>query len=248
MISAAANEQPQLIHWFADASAAAAAATSLSSDSSGESTAEPMLLLASSSSDGTSVSLQLVDAATASEVDSSTLPLPAAPYIQSGPPPKLVGAWLDTSKLLIKPGGSLQRTTAGGLLKRCQALLLWSDHQIVFVSNNTAQWTREEGLASGSSSVVVELPSVKGDKAAAGAAGGAAGGASGVSAAAGGSSSSRGGVWGLLADSSKFKRWVRLQVLSVLVQFKLNTQPEKEEFLDLRQELRWVEAPTGVSC
>jgi hypothetical protein len=44
---------------------------------------------------------------------------------------------------------------------------------------------------------------------------------------------------GLLRDNDKLKRWVRLQVLSVLVQFKLSSPQEHEEFLALRQALRW---------
>jgi hypothetical protein len=116
-------------------------------------------------------------------------------------------------------------------------LLLWSDDQLTLVSGGEVTWTREEALAAGTINLFIDLPAAR--RTAAAAAADAAGSSPAASAASA-------GLLGLLRDNQKLKRWVRLQVLSVLVQFKLSSQPEQDEFLQLRQALRWAAVQAEV--
>lgn len=215
--------------WVADAMAVAPAAATAASFSStdetrnqgteagtGSTAARSVLAVVSSSADGDSVTVQLLDAVSWTIVETSTVAVPAAAYPTSGPAPRVVAAWLDAHKYR-GPDSS-----KAGALKGCQLVLLWSDDQLSYVSGRQLLWSREEALAASISNLIIDLPAARQAAAAAGQQGGAA------------------GLLGLLQDQAKLKRWVRLQVLSVLVQFKLSTQQEQEEFLVLRQELRWV--------
>jgi hypothetical protein len=118
-------------------------------------------------------------------------------------------------------------------------LLLWSDDSLTFVEDGEVVWGREEALASVSSSLLVELPTGK----AAAPKGAAASDDDGSSGSSGGS---KGGLLGFLQDRDRLRSWVRLQMLSVLVQFKLNTDAERGEFDSLRQQLRCVSIVCGV--
>lgn len=168
--------------------------------------------------------MQLLDTASGDIVERANVALPAAAHPTSGPAPRVVAAWLDASK---RKGAA---AAGGSVLQGCRLLLLWSDDQITLVSGGEVSWTREEALASGTSNLFIDLPAARRAAAAAADAAGSSPQASAASA----------GLLGLLRDNEKLKRWVRLQVLSVLVQFKLSSVQEQEEFLTLRQALRWV--------
>jgi hypothetical protein len=218
--------------------AAAGSSSSSSSSSSGGAAGEQQLLLAlvASAADGSSMRVSLVDAATGTEAEAADVPVPPPAYPVAGPPAHVVAVWLDASRRGSSSGG-----TGAAALHGCRLLVLWSDDQLSFVEGGQQVWMREEGLASGVTSLMVDLPAARAaDKAAAAAA--AAAGDTGADSASSASTTAAlkqgGGVLGLVRDREVFKRWARLQVLSVLIQFKLNTGPEREEFLQLRQSLR----------
>ncbi|WIA18351.1 hypothetical protein OEZ85_009816 [Tetradesmus obliquus] len=201
--------------------AAAAASLAAATAASEGSPAASLVALAASSPDASSVIVQLLDTASGDIVERANVALPAAAHPTSGPAPRVVAAWLDASK---RKGAA---AAGGSVLQGCRLLLLWSDDQITLVSGGEVSWTREEALASGTSNLFIDLPAARRAAAAAADAAGSSPQASAASA----------GLLGLLRDNEKLKRWVRLQVLSVLVQFKLSSVQEQEEFLTLRQAL-----------
>jgi hypothetical protein len=208
--------------WFPEAAAVSPAAATAASEGS---PAASLLALASSNTDGSSVTVQLLDASSGDKVETATVAVPAAANPTSGPAPRVVAAWLDASK---RNGAAA--ASGSNALQGCRLLLLWSDDQITFASGGEVVWSREEALASVNSNLFIDLPAAR--RAAVAAAAGSAGGSPPAPAAA------SAGLLGLLRDKDKLKRYVRLQVLSVLVQFKLSSQQEQEEFLQLRQALR----------
>lgn len=194
----------QQTNWFPEATAAAPA------------TADSALLALASTTADQHAFVQLLDTSSGQLSAATTLQLPAVPYPQSGPSHRVSAVWLNADKCRAAAADSEMKLTKG-----CQLVLLWSDDQLSFVSNQTVTWTREEALAAGTSSTIIDLPAA-------------------ISAAASSQQqgSSKGGLIGLLQDKEKLKRWVRLQVLSVLVQFKLNHAEEAVEYHELRQALR----------
>jgi hypothetical protein len=208
--------------WFPDAAAAAPAAATAASEGT---PATSLIALATSAPDASSVTVQLVDTASGSIVETAHVAVPVAAHPTSGPAPHVVAAWLDAGKRNGAAAGS-------SALQGCRLLLLWSDDQITLVSAGKVAWTREEALGAGTSNLFIDLPAARRAAATAADSAGTSPPASAASA----------GLLGLLRDNEKLKRWVRLQVLSVLVQFKLSSQQEQEEFLQLRQALRWVAA------
>jgi hypothetical protein len=220
IVSVSSSGFMEQVHWSVGAAAAVAATAGDSSSSDGA-----VMGLVSASSDASSLSIKLVSAADGAEFGTAVVQMPAPSYPVSGPAATVVAAWLDASK--CKASGS----SKGGALSGCRLLVLWSDDQLTYVEDGEVAWSREEALATGSSSLISELPTAKA----------AAGGADAEDSSSGSSSgSSKGGLLGLLQDKERMKQWVRLQVLGVYVQFKLNTDAEKEEFYQLRQALRWV--------
>jgi hypothetical protein len=210
----------QQVHWVAGAAAAIAATAGDSSSSDGA-----VMGLVSASPDASSLSIKLVSAADGAELETADVQVPAPSHPVSGPAATVVAAWLDASKR------KASSSSKGGALTGCRLLILWSDDQLIYVEDGEVAWSREEALATGSSSLIAELPTAKA----------AAGGPEAEDSSSGSSSgSSKGGLLGLLQDKERMKQWVRLQVLGVYVQFKLNTDAEKEEFHQLRQALRWV--------
>eukprot|EP00879_Flechtneria_rotunda_P012472 GHRR01013024.1.p1 GENE.GHRR01013024.1~~GHRR01013024.1.p1 ORF type:complete len:683 (+),score=278.61 GHRR01013024.1:59-2050(+) len=167
--------------------------------------------------------LKLLDPGSNTVLDTLEVSMPAAAYPQSGPAPGVVAAWLDASK--YKPASSSDKSGLHG----CQVLLLWSDDQVTLVSESTVQWNREEALASGTSSMMIDLPAAHADKLSQSTAGDAA--------AAAAQSRPASGLLGLLQDKEWLQRWVRLQVLSVMVQFHICSEIEKAEYYELRHAL-----------
>lgn len=214
------------VHWAAGA-AAAPAATAGTSSSSGSSARDAILAVVAASADASSLRVQLLSAASGEQLKQAELQLPAPAYPVSGPAATVVAAWLDASKRKDTPSSSSSST--GGVLAGCRLLVLWSDDQLTYVEDGGVMWSREEALASGSSSLISELPSAKGA---------VRGGDGQDSSRSSGGGGGKGGLLGLLQDQDRLKQWVRLQVLGVYVQFKLNTDAEKEEFYALRQALR----------
>lgn len=179
-----------------------------------------------SGTDSSSVTVELLDTKSGDVLGSSNLEVPVPAYTRSGPAPSITAVWLDAQK--CGKAASSSGKNSKPLLKACQLVLLWSDDQLSFVANSSITWNREEALASTQSSIMIDLPAARAAAAQAG--------------------SSRGGLLGLLQDQQRLKRWVRLQVLSVLVQFKLNHDHEKEEFYELRQALRYAAQQLFLSC
>jgi hypothetical protein len=138
----------------------------------------------------------------------------------------VVAAWLDASKRKDTAGGS----SSSGALSGCRLLVQWSDDQLTYIEDGAVAWSREEALASTTSNLIVELPTAKAVQ------GAGAGDDEGSSSS--GSGSSKGGLLSFLQDKERLKQWMRLQLLSVYVQFKLDKDREKEEFYQLRQALR----------
>lgn len=174
----------------------------------------PVTALASAK-DG-SVSIQFVDTKSGEILKRSTVNQPASTYPASGVTPHVTAVWFDHHKCIKSDSSSRSSSVSS----KCQIVISCSDGQLSFIANNTVTWSREEALASTQTSLVIDLP------------------AAAAAAAVQAGSSSRGGLLGLLQDREKLKRWVRLQVLAVLVQFKLNHEHEKAEHFELRQELR----------
>lgn len=223
LIGVAQDGSASLVKLFADAAAASpAAALAAASSSSGAG----LLALASSAEDGSSIRLQLADASSGEVVEAAEVAVPPPAYPTAGLPAHVVGVWLDASKR------KQQASSSSSTLAGCRLLVLWSDDRLSFIERGEEAWAREEALAAGTSSLMVDLPAARADQAS-----DADADADSASTAAAGSKKG-GGVLGLLQDKDAFKQWVRLQVLSVLIQFKLNTDPEREEFLQLRQALR----------
>lgn len=181
--------------------------------------------LVTASPDASRLQVKLLSAATGEELSAADLAVPAPAHPTSGPAPTVTAAWLaasDDSKAIC--GSSKSSGLAG-----CQLLVLWSDDQLTYVEGGKVTWSREEALATVSSSLLVELPSAK-----------AAAGSNDEEGSSSSGSSSKAGLLGLLQDKERVQQWMRLQVLGVLVQFKLNTDAEKEEFYQLRQTLRYA--------
>jgi hypothetical protein len=216
------------VHWAAGAAAAPAATAGTSSSSS--SASDAILGVVAASADASSLNIQLLSAASVEQLETAELQLPAPTYPLSGPAATVVAAWLDSSKRKDTPSSS--SSSSSGVLSGCRLLVLWSDDQLTYVEDGEVVWSREEALASVSSNLISELPSAKatlssGDEQ-----------DDSSSSSSTTSSSGKGGLLGLLQDRERLKQWVRLQVLGVYVQFKLNTDAEKEEFYALRQALR----------
>jgi hypothetical protein len=216
IVSVSSDGSLQQAHW----SAGPAAATPAAAVGDGS-----ILALVSASADASTLQVKLVSAATGEAVESAELQVPAPAYPVSGPAPTVVAAWLDASKRKDTAGGS-----SSGSLSGCRLLVHWSDDQLAYVEGGAVAWSREEALASTSSNLILELPTAKAVK---GAVGGDDEGSS-----SSGSGSSKGGLLGFLQDKERLNHWVRLQLLSVYVQFKLDKDQEKDEFYQLRQALR----------
>jgi len=220
LISVGSDGSMQQVHWSAGHVAAAPAASIDSSSNGGG----DIVGLVTASADGSSLQVKLLSAATGEEVAAADLAVPAPAHLTSGPAPTVTAAWLAASGDSKAVCGS----SKGAGLAGCQLLVLWSDDQLSFIGDGKVTWSREEALATVSSSLLVELPSAK-----------AAAGSSDDEGSSSSGSSSKAGLLGLLQDKERVQRWMRLQVLGVLVQFKLNTDAEKEEFYQLRQTLRY---------
>jgi hypothetical protein len=106
-------------------------------------------------------------------------------------------------------------------------LVVWSDHTLSLTNGSQIAWSREEALASVVSTLFIDLPAAKGSA-------GNGGGGGGTAAAA--PPQERG------AAPEALRQWVRLQVLAVLVQFKLASEADQSEFLRLREALKWAAA------
>jgi hypothetical protein len=109
-----------------------------------------------------------------------------------------------------------------------------TDHQLLMVGKKGLLWKREEALGGVHRSLMVDLPARR--FAAAAQDGAAADGASKPPPSLAARLLQQ--VFGV--DLEQLQRWARLQTLTALVQFKLNSQEEQDELLQLRQELRWV--------
>lgn len=217
LISVGGHGTAALTRWFAGAMAA----SPVPSGNSGQ-----LIALASSSADASSINVQLVDAVTGAEVETADVAVAAAGYPTTGPAARIVSVWLDASKRSdASASGSGSSALAG-----CRLLVLWSDDKVSYVEQGTEAWAREEALASGSSTLMIDLPA-----ALAPADGSTSDGGASIA-----GPKKQQGVLGLLQDREALKQWVRLQVLSVLIQFRLNSDAEKEEFLHLRSALRCV--------
>ncbi|GBF96686.1 ER membrane complex subunit 1 [Raphidocelis subcapitata] len=155
------------------------------------------------------VAVSAVDVSTGAASPSAPLPPPAAPHPVHGPPPAVRAAFPSPN-------------AAAG------ALVVWSDHGLSLFRGGALAWTREEALASVAAVEFIDLPAARG--AAAGAKGGAAAAAlregGGAAAAAGGAGAADG-----------LRRWVRMQALAVMVQFKLGSDQDAAELVRLREEL-----------
>jgi hypothetical protein len=192
----------------------------------------------SSSSSEASLHLQTISLPSGDEISSEAIAVPKPQYPTEGPVPAVQKVFLQCPKR----GGT-----------NCSAVVTLADQQVLLIREGKVQWAREECLASLKRTAFMDLPA----KRAVGSSGSSRGleGQQGTRAAAGGGGGGRstgqkeGGDnavvkqdswWAdiLGVDEGQFKRWVRLQMLSVLVQFKLNTETEKMELFELRQALR----------
>ena len=193
----------------------------------------------SSSSSQASLSLQTISLPSGDELSVETIPFSDLQHLIEGPAAAVKKVFLQCPK---RSGTS------------CTAVVTLADHQLLLVKDGAVQWVREEALASLTRTVFMDLPA-KGGGGSTGASRGLEGQQQGTGAAAGGGGGGEDGVqqeggergvgeqrawWAsvLGVDEGQVKRWVRLQLLSVLVQFKMNTEAEKMELFELRQALR----------
>lgn len=119
---------------------------------------------------------------------------------------------------LCLPGSPLKAATA--LTAEPRVALAWDDAALTMVTDQGQAWRREEALASITASLFVDLPAAA-PSAAAGLA--REGGIAAASA---------------MAVNGRLKAWLRMQLLSVLVQFQLASPQEQGELTALRQALR----------
>lgn len=119
---------------------------------------------------------------------------------------------------LCLPGSPLRAATAATAETR--VALAWDDHALTMVAAQGQAWRREEALASITASLFVDLP------------------AAAPSAAAGLAREGRITATSAMVANSRLKAWLRMQLLSVLVQFQLASPQEQGEFMSLRQALR----------
>jgi hypothetical protein len=161
-----------------------------------------------------------IDVATGKLVAAGTLPLPAAPYPVSGPAPSVRAAFPSAKAL-------------------GPVLVVWSDHTLSLSRGGQIAWSREEALASVTSTLFIDLPAAKGS------AGGDGDADTNGKAAKRGAVKEGGGT--AAGSEDRLKQWVRMQALAVLVQFKLASDTDRAEFLRLREALKCA-GFGGVAC
>ena len=180
---------------------------------------------------GAAVAVREVDAVTGAERAKFAVPPPTAPYPVHGPAPAVRAAF------------PAARAGAGGAAGARPVLIVWSDHTLSLAAAGGAgdgaevaklAWSREEALASIHSTLFIDLPAAKG--AALGAKGGAA--AKGIGEPAAAAADAAAAAAAAPAQGDALKQWLRVQLLAVMVQFKLGGDAEEAELLRLRAALR----------
>ncbi|KAI8475054.1 MAG: hypothetical protein J3K34DRAFT_456487 [Monoraphidium minutum] len=182
-------------------------ATAASAAFEGEGGAQLALIFGAPAATG--IPVTVVDATSGEALDTWTLPPPPEAHPVHGPPAAVRAAFPAT-----KAGGALPSKGPQPLLA------VFDDHTLVHYAGGAAAWAREEALASVTATLFIDLPAAKGGDEAGGGNDGVNGGKSGG---------------GLVPERTR--RWVRMQALAVMVQFKLGAEEDAAELIRLREEL-----------